>query len=320
MPGLRFEPGATTAGPRIKDSISKLMVPLKSGRCVRPLICPVCGDYLAEIDNTLKCPQFHSFDIAREGYVNLLLASRKRPKILGDTGDMLRARRDFLDRGFYGPLSDAVNEHVYRHLVGDSRTSDESLSLCITEVGCGEGYYIGRLKRYLDDRLGHKSICYFGMDISKEAARLAAKRYRAIRFVVASVKRKVLLAGNSVQVLLDIFAPRDALEFGRVMAQGGMLLAAIPGPGHLMNLRSDLDLLGVEANKQQRVVEQFAGTFKLQGKQTVEYEMHLNGEELANLIQMTPNYWHISGETWDRMRAMNSVRTKACFTILEFRR
>ena len=288
---------------------------LKSERCARFLICPVCEERLARVGNTLKCPRLHSFDLAREGYVNLLLASGRRPKILGDAGDMLRARRNFLGQGFYSPLSDAINECVHDHLADDLDTS-----VCVADVGCGEGYYIGRLKRYLDSRLGPDAICYFGLDISKEAARLAAKRYQDIRFVVASVNRKVLFPGGSVQVLTNIFAPRNVVEFDRVIARDGLLLVVIPNPRHLANLRSELGLLSIEADKRNRVVEQFAGPFRLAGEQTIEYEMRLDGEELANLIQMTPNYWHISDEARDGMRVVGRVQTEASFTVLEFSR
>lgn len=284
-----------------------------SERCTRFLICPVCEARLARVGNTLKCIQRHSFDIAREGYVNLLLASGRR-KILGDTREMLRARRDFLARGFYGPLSDAVNECVYNHLAGDASPT------CIADVGCGEGYYIGKLKRHLDSQPGFGGLCYFGLDVSKEAARLAAKRYKDIRFIVASVNRKVLFSSGSVRVLLNIFAPRNVAEFDRVLAQDGLLLVVIPTPRHLASLRSELDLLSIEPDKRNKVIEQFAGPFRLAGERTIEYEMRLVDAQLLDLIQMTPNYWHISDEAWDRVIAVERVQTEASFTILEFRR
>jgi 23S rRNA (guanine745-N1)-methyltransferase len=289
-------------------------------KCVQPLICPVCEANLAQAGNTLKCPQSHSFDVSREGYVNLHLANRKRPQVLGDTKDMVRARRDFLDRGHYRPLSDAINERVHHHLADGTDTPGGPFPACIAEVGCGEGTHIGRLKRYLDSQPRHRNICYFGMDISKEAVRLAAKRYGDIRFVVASVWRKILFSSHSIQVMLNIFAPRNVAEFDRVITRDGMLLVAIPGPGHLINLRSDLGLLGIEAHKEQRVVEQFSGTFKLTGKQAIAYEMHLTGEELLDLIQMTPNYWHTARETWDAMKSTESVRAETSFTVLQFHR
>lgn len=293
----------------------------ENNRCVRPLICPVCDGDLTTVGSALQCPRAHSFDIAREGYVNLLLAGRRRRKVLGDTRDMLQARRAFLDRGFYSPLSDAINEQVSDHLVNSSVHSGALPSQCVVEVGCGEGYYIGRLKDHLDGQLPpNTTACYFGLDISKEAARLAAKRYKAIRFVVADLKTRVLFSTGSVRVLLNVFAPRNETEFDRVMAKDGVLLVAIPSPDHLKDLRADLNLLDLEANKEQRVIEQLDGAFELAGKHTIEHEILLNGEELLTLVQMTPNYWHISDDVWNDIKAMDGIRTRACFTVLRFRR
>jgi len=289
-------------------------------RCVRLLTCPVCGANLDRVDNTLKCPASHSFDIAREGYVNLLLANAKRPKILGDTKDMARARRAFLDQGFYRPLSDAINQLVYSHLVSDTIHGETPPPRCVAEIGCGEGTYVGRLRSYLDDRVGLDELCYYGMDISKAAIKLAARRHKEVFFFVGDVNRKILLANNSIGVLLNIFAPRNAAEFDRVMTREGLLLVAIPGPDHLANLRSDLRLLDIEPAKERRVVDGFAGVFRLMAKHTVEHEMHLNGAQLWDLVQMTPNYWHTSKEIWDRIKSTASVRTRASFIILEFGR
>jgi 23S rRNA (guanine745-N1)-methyltransferase len=289
-------------------------------RRARPLICPLCEMGLTKVGNALKCPQAHAFDISREGYVNLLLGGGRRPKVLGDTKDMLRARRRFLDCGHYSPLSDAINVRVRAYLGRDGEWRDDASSIGVADIGCGEGYYVGRLRRHLDCQLEHQTICYFGMDVSKEAARLAAKRHKGVHFVVADVRRKVLFSDHSIQVLLNVFAPRDPVEFGRVVARGGLLLIVIPGPDHLAGLRSELNLLGMETHKRRRVIDQFAGIFRLVGEHVIEYGMLLTGEELVHLIQMTPNYWHTPEEGWNDMRAMGSFQARASFVILEFHR
>jgi hypothetical protein len=157
------------------------------------------------------------------------------------------------------------------------------------------------------------------MDVSKEAARLAARRYQGVRFFVASTNRRMLFADRSVQVVLNVFAPRNPVEFGRIVARGGLLVVVIPQPGHLESLRSHLNLLGIEQDKRERVVEHMAGEFRLVGERAVEVEMALDGEELVDLVRMTPNYWHLSREAWDDIRATEGVRTRAGFTMLIFR-
>jgi 23S rRNA (guanine745-N1)-methyltransferase len=296
----------------MKDSSSK--------QSVWPLICPICEAGLAKVDNVLKCSASHSFDISREGYVNLLLQDRRRHKVLGDTKDMLRARRRFLDRGFYTPLSDGINERVYGHLMETGSLGESSFPTCIADVGCGEGHYVGRLRRYLDEHGEGTDVRYFGMDISKEAVRLAAKRHEGIWFFVGSTKQRILLAEESVQVVLNVFAPRNPVEFARVVVRGGLLLVVIPHPDHLANLRSELDLLGMETDKRDRVVEQMSGPFELVGEQTIAYDIVLSEDDVSDLIQMTPNYWHMSEVTRQAARAMGEVYTMAGFILLRFGR
>ncbi len=269
-------------------------------------VCPVCHTGLRQVDAALKCANGHSFDIAGEGYVNLLLQKRS-----GDAKEMLRARRSFLERGFYAPLSDAVNELVHTYLL------DVSKPLHILDAGCGEGYYLDRLQNALAPL---QNGCYIGLDVSKEAIRMAAKRYRQLLFVVADVKQRLVLADGVIDAILNIFAPRNAGEFARVTIAGGTLIVVIPNPEHLLRLRTALGLLGMEEQKQQHVKEQFAGAFELVASTTIAYSMHLNKEEIEQVVMMTPNYWHLSDEMRDAMQKMEEIETEAAFTALVFRR
>lgn len=273
------------------------------------LICPVCQTALARFDHTLKCSHQHSFDIAREGYVNLLL---KKP--LGDTREMLQARRHFLERDHYRPLSDTLNELISSHL------HHASSPIAILDAGCGEGYYLGRLQQYLAHRLPLLQCGYVGVDISKDAIRMAAKRYREALFVVADLKERLAFADAAFQVLLNIFAPRNAQEYARVLAPGGLLAVAIPGPTHLLQLRSALHLLSIEQDKQHHVVEQFAGEFDLIAAKPVAYEIHLTAPEIALAVMMTPNYWHLSDEIQKNMAEMTDLQTQVEFICLLLRK
>ena len=248
-----------------------------------------------------------------------MVGGRRKPKALGDTADMLRARRRFLDRGHYAPLSDAINARVRGHLLELPERPGHP-ALCVADIGCGEGYTIGRLKHYLDADAALDGVRCFGMDVSKEAVRLAARRYESIWFFVADVWKRVLLAAGSVQVLLDVFAPRNAAEFARVLSPDGLLLVAIPTADHLASVRSRFGLLGIEADKEQRVVERFAGAFKLAGKDAVEYEVRLSGAEVRDLVQMTPSSWHTSPERKDKIAHGPGATTQVSVTLLAFSR
>ncbi len=270
------------------------------------LACPVCHTGLRLVEGALVCANSHSFDIARDGYVNLLLQKRT-----GDAKEMLRARRNFLERGFYAPLSDAVNELVLTHL------QDVPESLHILDAGCGEGYYLARLRDALAPRQSGYCI---GLDISKDAIRMAAKRHRQLLFVVADVKQRLVLTDGDIHVILNIFAPRNPSEFARVIHANGILIVVIPAAEHLLRLRSALGLLGMEEQKQQHVQEQFAGAFELVESTSIAYSMHLNKEEIEQVVMMTPNYWHMTDEMRGAMRDLEEIETEAGFTAMVFRR
>lgn len=270
------------------------------------LACPFCHMGLRQTSIALKCESGHSFDIAKEGYVNLL--AQKRP---GDAKEMLKARRNFLEGGWYAPLSNAINELVRAHL------PDAPGPLHILDAGCGEGYYLDRLQRSLTSL---EDGCYIGLDVSKEAIRMAAKRYRQLFFVVADVNQRLVLADSAFHAILNIFAPRNPTEFARISAPGGILIVVIPSPEHLLSLRTTLGLLSIEEQKQQHVKEQFATYFEFVTSSSIGYSMHLNREQIEQVVMMTPNYWHLSDEMREAMGRMEEVETEAGFTALVFRR
>jgi 23S rRNA (guanine745-N1)-methyltransferase len=272
--------------------------------CVRPLTCPVCHQALNLQDRRLRCEQNHSFDLAREGYVNLMLG-HKRPKIQGDDKVMLAARRRFLGKDHYQPLSDAINKIVLAHLPEQNRV--------VLDIGCGEGHYLGQLQPLLP-----AGTCTFGLDVAKEAARLAAKRYPASRFVVSDVNGRIPFTDQSIHALLNIFAPRHPAEFARITAPGGLLLIVIPGPDHLHQLRREFDLLNIEAEKHSRLVEQMSGLFALQKTQLLAIDLNLTQPDLTDLVQMTPNYWHMLPQKQAQLQAIPHFQTTAHFQILTF--
>ena len=169
---------------------------------IQVLTCPFCLEALELESRTLICPNGHTFDIDKEGYLNLL-----RKRLPGDTKEMLQARRAFLEHGFYQPLSDAINT-----LVAERIPSLQAISLL--DAGCGEGYYLGCLQQALSEQTNR---CV-GLDISKEAIRMAAKRYPNIDFVVANLKEPLPLQDNTFQLILNIFAPRNAPASSSLMA------------------------------------------------------------------------------------------------------
>jgi 23S rRNA (guanine745-N1)-methyltransferase len=275
--------------------------------CANLLTCPACNGLLEQNSNSLKCSNNHSFDISSEGYVNLL-----RKKLPGDAKEMLMARRDFLEQGHYQPLSDLINDLVYTHMPSSSPPPT------ILDAGCGEGYYIGRLQQSL---LAHDypAQC-IGLDISKDAIRMAAKRYKQGCFVVANIKERLVFVDAAIQVVLNIFAPRNPAEFARVVAPGALLLVIIPGSDHLQQLRSVLHLLNIEADKEQKVIAQFAPFFDFITSSPLSYPLQFRHKEILQSIMMTPNYWHLTQEVRDIVEKMDTLETTVSFSALIFHR
>ena len=161
-----------------------------------------------------RCEQGHSFDRAREGYVNLLPAGRLPGGPAGDDPAMLRARRALFDAGHYAPVQRAVAELVLAH------SPD-----VVLDAGCGEGSYLAAIE----------APTRLGIDVAKDGVRMAAQRHRNVRWAVASSYR-LPLADATVDVVVSVFAPRPFSEFARVARSGGVAVIASPGPDHLDGL------------------------------------------------------------------------------------
>jgi 23S rRNA (guanine745-N1)-methyltransferase len=271
------------------------------------LACPLCNAHFTRRQTTLVCANSHAFDIAREGYVNLL-----RKKLLGDTKEMLLARRSFFDQGYYQPVSDVLNKLIAGYVPEDLP------DLRILDAGCGEGYYLNRLRASLSAR-SQNSLC-LGIDVSKDAIRLAARRYSESLFLVANLKERLVLQDATIQIMLNVFSPRNAQEYARVLSPSALLLVVIPGPNHLHQLRSTLHLLNIEESKEQHVIEQFSPLFSLLTTQTLSYTLDLQQPDISQLVMMTPNYWHLSLESRLALDQLQKIQTTIDMTFLLFQR
>jgi len=208
------------------------------------LLCTVRDCHLALVreQKRLVCPRGHSFDIARSGYINLLQPQDRRSKQPGDTAAAVAARRRLHDRGVTEPLLEAI--------AGIAAIAGASPGGRVLDAGCGDGYYLGELAR--------RTRCEaHGVDISIPAVEAAARRYSACAWIVANADRFVPYADGSFQLVLSITGRMNAIEFRRVLGDGGRLLVALPGPEDLIELR------GTGRDRVPRTVETFARHFKL---------------------------------------------------------
>jgi 23S rRNA (guanine745-N1)-methyltransferase len=186
------------------------------------LLCPVrgCGLPLTRTDRRVACERGHSFDVARSGYVNLLQPQDRRSRSPGDSAEAVAARRRLHERGVTRPLLDAIAGF----LGPDSRD-------VVLDAGCGDGFDLGSLQE-------GTGCSARGIDISVPAVNAAAKRYPSCEWIVANVDRFIPYDAGSFSIVLSITGRMNVAEFRRVMREGGRLLAAVPAPDDLKELRS----------------------------------------------------------------------------------
>ncbi len=273
--------------------------------------CPVCGAPLRRADRLLRCVNAHSFDVAREGYVNLLLAQQKRSRDPGYSREMMRARQRFFDASYYKPLADDLAELILDYL------PRRELDRLVLDAGCGEGYYLRRLGEALA-RSGEARVTRSGLDISKHGIRMAAKRDPDGVYVVAGIYRMPVLPSR-VDVLLAHFSPVSAEDFRRVLRPGGVVLISGPGEEHLYGLKQ-LIYAQPERPKPQDVLSDEPG-FELAAEHAIRYPLAIRGEgRVAELLAMTPFYWSVSDETRNRISALDQLDTEVDVVVGAYRR
>lgn len=289
---------------------------METGCPERFLICPVCDSPLLRVDKRLGCVNRHSFCVAEEGYVDLrLLNGEAEPH--GETAETSRVPRSLSGGDFFTPLSRQINTRVYQNLADNVLLKNRPLDSCVLDAACGEGRFLGELKNHLDEQLQTEQIEYLGVNVSEAAVRRTAKKYEGICWVAADLRSRVPLAAGSAQVLLNIFAPRNPVEFARIMPRGALLIVVIPNPRHLINLRSTVRLSNTEGDELRRVATQCGDAFRLVDVDTVEYDLSLDGEDAVELIKMTVNRRHLQ-EDGAAIRNAKNLRTQVGFDVLLF--
>lgn len=246
--------------------------------------CPVCQNSLEKLEKRYVCSCSHSFDIAREGYVNLLLANQKKSKEPGDNTLMIESREYFLGRGFYDRLSDRLNAMIAEMV----KNRLDAKPFRILDLGCGEGFYSDRLLQFLEKNGLMGRVEIFGIDISKIAIQKAAKRNSRIRFCIGSNYRLPYMS-ESFDCVFSIFSPLDACELKRVLASDGRFISVRPGAGHLRELAA---LIYDEVELQGKTID-LSEQFSLLEKSSLQYAIHLaSNRDIMSLVAMTPYYWH----------------------------
>ncbi len=251
-------------------------------RVVLPLLaCPHCGSGLGAgpgptteaVPRVLGCANGHRYDVARQGYVSLLAASRRGS---ADTAEMVAARERVQRGGHLGPVADTLRAAV--RALPTPRT--------VLDLGAGTGYYLAAV---LDDMPAAVGVA---LDLSTAAARRSAQAHPLAGSVVADTWRRWPLLDGVIDLCLTVFAPRNGAEAARVLVPGGHLVVVVPGAHHLAELVGALGLLQVDPDKSDRLQNALTPHLRLVASTETEFTMQVDRATAADLVAMGPSSWH----------------------------
>jgi 23S rRNA (guanine745-N1)-methyltransferase len=259
------------------------------------LLCPICGEQLQSVGKQYVCPHNHSFDVARQGYVNLLTVQQKHSLNPGDTREQVLSRREFLEAGFYEPIANALIQEA----------KELGISGQILDVGCGEGYYSDRIAAEFDRAF------VFGADLSKHAVHRASVR-RNMRggsncfYAVASVFSLPIRA-SAADGMLSMFAPVAEAECLRVLKDNGILIIGAAGDRHMYDLKEAIyDEVHINEDRADLPV-----SMSLVEKTNVTYRITIdNNNDIQRLFGMTPYKYRTSAKSIELLNGLKHLETE----------
>ena len=275
------------------------------------LACPLDGERLGCREKQLVCGNGHVFDIARQGYVNLLPVQHKRSKHPGDSKEMVSARAKFLNSGRYQPVAGKLAEIAFAQITDDKET-------CFMDAGCGDGYYFDYVLNDLKAKKGGNDLSFIGLDISKAAIAESAKRNKQISWVVGT-NRQPPVEAASVDIVLCVFGFQSFEGFHKILKTGGKLVLVEPGPDHLKELR---EIIYSEVKKTAPADLSYLDEmgFSIVDRQPLQFKTGvINNEQINNLLVMTPHFYRATQEGRDAAAKVQKldVSVDVVFTTLE---
>lgn len=254
------------------------------------VICPLCKKPLTPTHKSWYCESNHSFDVARQGYINLLTVQQKHSLHPGDTREMVLARRQFLEAGYYLPIGETLKKLVAQYAPSAQNVLD---------VGCGEGYYLSCLS-HIPSRVG--------IDISKEAVRCAAAKYKDGLWLTATASH-LPFTDHSFDCLLSMFALTVEEEYRRILKSHGIFVQVLAGKNHLTGLKNIIYPTLVEKEKN---LQPILPGFNLLHSETLTFSFSLiDPVQVQNLLSMTPHLWRISKEAAQALRETTALQDRA---------
>ncbi len=254
------------------------------------LNCPKCNQPLIKVEKTCKCPNGHSYDFAKEGYINLLLSESG---VHGDDAQMVKARTSFLNTGSYSFLRDALCSLV---------ASEESDVLL--DLGCGEGYYTSAFE----------SKEKYGFDLSKSALKYASKHDKSTQYTVSSIFH-IPMDNEVADTIVTCFAPIASNEIERLLKENGCFIVVTPDENHLIELK---ELLYQEAYKNE--VKELELSLKKEKEIHLSNQFVVDTEHLVHLFQMTPYAYKTDIHALNKLNEIKEMTITAAFVIRLYRK
>ncbi len=249
------------------------------------ILCPVCKEVLEKQDKSYKCLNSHSFDIAKQGYLNLNMKSSSNT---GDEKEMIKARNAFLNQDYYLFLRNKINEII-----------DEIKPNNILDLACGEGYYTSSYN--VKDKIG--------IDLSKEALKIASKTDTSSLYILKNIF-DVPLSDNSLDAIITIFAPISS-EIKRLLKDNGHFILVKPDIDHLFELKAAV----YDKPYLNEVEEINIDGLSLQKEYKIKQKAILNNEMLNNLFKMTPYYHKTSKTDMNKLSNIDYLQVSFSFII-----
>lgn len=253
--------------------------------------CPLCEGELRVVDlKSLICSNNHTFDFAKQGYINLMTQQSNSHY----SKELFEARKNIInDTDLYDEMHKAISNVIKENM---DITKNPFL---IVDLGSGEGSHL----QWIIENCGSEMITGVGLDIAKEGIVAAAKSYEKPIWLVGDLAKSPL-ADHSFHVILNILSPSNYKEFNRMLVHDGLVIKVVPGSNYLKEVREALfESTAKKDYKNDDTISLFKEHFKLIDKITLNYTKILNKEELFNLVRMTPLAW--SGDQ-DRINAFSN--------------
>lgn len=246
--------------------------------------CPICNSPLqVEKFKSMVCPNRHTFDFAKQGYLNLL----KHPLKTKYEKMLFEARRKVIrEIGFFKPLDTKIVELI-------KKWKGPLNEPHILDAGCGEGSHLAIICEQLVANGGSMGV---GIDIAKEGIVNAAKFYPQQIWIVGDLA-SLPFSDHQFDCVVNILSPSNYGEFKRVLNNEGIMIKVVPQSEYLRELREEfINKPGKLSYSNEEVVSRLDERFQIVNRSKVRYTQVLENEALEALVRMTPLTWSAAEE------------------------